>query len=131
MIVRKPLYGIPEAGTHWWATYYRHHKEKLSIVTSTYDPCLLITTNQTFGIIGMQIDDTLFLGSEEFITLKDNELQNANFSTKPRNELSPTSNLIFNRCVLLQTLDNMMTLLQKDQGKKLQLVNATNSQQHS
>jgi hypothetical protein len=44
------------------------------MVTLTYDPCLLITTNQTFGIISIQIDDTLFLGSEEFITLKDNEL---------------------------------------------------------
>jgi UTP-glucose-1-phosphate uridylyltransferase len=101
------------------------------MVTSTYNPCLLITTNQTFGIISIQTDDTLFLGLEEFATLKDNELQNANFSTKPRNKLSPTSNLIFNRYVLLQTSDNMMTLLQKDQGKKLQLVNATNSQQHS
>jgi hypothetical protein len=84
------------------------------MVTLTYDPCLLITTNQTFGIISMQIDDTLFLGSEEFAILKDNKLQNTNFSTKPRNELSPTSNLIFNGCVLLQTSDNMMTLLQKD-----------------
>jgi hypothetical protein len=72
--MRKPLYGIPEAGTHWWATYYKHHKEKLLMVTSTYDPCLLITTNQTFGIISMQIDDTLFLGSEEFAILEDNKL---------------------------------------------------------
>ena len=76
----------------------------------------------------MQTDDTLFLESEEFTTLKDNELQKANFSTKLRNELLPTSNLIFNRCVLLQA-DDMMILLQKDQGKKLQLINTTNSQQ--
>ena len=66
----------------------------------------------------MQTDDTLFLGSEEFATLKDNELQKANFSTKPRNELLPTSNLMFNRYVLLQA-DDMMILLQKDQDKKL------------
>jgi hypothetical protein len=44
------------------------------MVTSIYNPCLLITTNQTFGIIGIQTDDTLFLGSEEFATLEDNEL---------------------------------------------------------
>jgi hypothetical protein len=122
------LYGIPEAGTHWWATYYRHHKEKLSMVTSTYDPCLLITTEKkTFGVIGMQIDDTLFLGSEEFATLEDNELQKANFNAKPRDNLSPNSNLIFNGCILTQASDNTMTLIQKDQGKKLQLINATNS----
>jgi hypothetical protein len=74
MIIRKPLYGIPEAGTHWWAIYYRHHKEKLSMVTSTYDPCLLITTEEPFGVVSMQIDDTLFLGSKEFTPREDNEL---------------------------------------------------------
>ena len=100
------------------------------MTTSTYDPCLLIPTEEALGNVGMQTDDTLFLGSEEFATLEDNELQKANFSAKPRNELSPTSNLMFNRCVLLQA-DNMMILLQKDQGKKLQLINAkdTSSQQ--
>ena len=25
MIVRRPLYGIPEAGTHWWAIYHKHY----------------------------------------------------------------------------------------------------------
>jgi hypothetical protein len=71
----KPLYGIPEVGTHWWAIYYNHYKEKLSIIISTYNPCLLIITKkETFGVISMQIDNTLFLGSEEFTTLKDNEL---------------------------------------------------------
>ncbi|KAI0994535.1 hypothetical protein K3495_g13645 [Podosphaera aphanis] len=43
MVVRKPLYGIPEAGTHWWATYHKHHRENLGMEPSTYDPCLLIT----------------------------------------------------------------------------------------
>ena len=46
MIVQKLLYGILEAGTHWWATYYKHHKEKLSIVTLMYDPCLLVSTDE-------------------------------------------------------------------------------------
>jgi hypothetical protein len=68
---------------------------------STYDPCLLIITEkETFGVISMQIDDTLFLGSEEFAACEDNELQKANFSAKPREELSLNSNLIFNRCIL-------------------------------
>ena len=124
MIVRKPLYGIPEAGTHWWATYYKLHKEKLSMVTSSYDPCLLITTKkEIFGVVGMQTDDTLLLGSEQFATLEEEELQRAYLSAKPREELSLTSSLIFNECVLTQNSDDTMTLLQKDQGKKLQLVN--------
>ena len=66
----------------------------------------------------MQTNDTLFLRSKEFIIHEDNKLQKANFSAKPKNELSPTSDLIFNRYILMQA-DNMMTLLQKDQDKKL------------
>jgi hypothetical protein len=31
MIVRKLLYGIPEPGTHWWATYHKHRKKKKKI----------------------------------------------------------------------------------------------------
>jgi hypothetical protein len=101
------------------------------MVTSLYNPCLLITTEkETFGVVGIQIDNTLFLGLEKFATLKDNKLK-ANFNVKPRNELSLTSDLIFNGCILTQALDNTMTLIQKDQGKKLQLINTKegNSQQ--
>jgi hypothetical protein len=43
MVVLKLLYGVPEAGMYWWATYSKHHKEKLSMEPSTYDPCLLIS----------------------------------------------------------------------------------------
>lgn len=39
----KPLYGIPGAGTHWFGTYHRHHREKLHVRQSTFDPCLLYT----------------------------------------------------------------------------------------
>jgi hypothetical protein len=36
------------------------------MVTSTYDPCLLITSNGSFGITGMQTDDTLIICFPEF-----------------------------------------------------------------
>ena len=77
------------------------------MVTSSYDPCLLITTKkEIFGVVGMQTDDTLFLGSEQFAILEDEELQRAHLSAKPREELSLTSNLIFNGCVLTQNSDD-------------------------
>jgi hypothetical protein len=125
MVVRKPLYGIPEAGTHWWATYHKHHREKLAMVTSTYDPCLLITTTKgVFGVVGMQTDDTLILGSEEFDTIEDEELTKAKFSAKPKELLSPETPLIFNGCILTQKEgDVAVELRQKEQGKKLKPVN--------
>jgi hypothetical protein len=101
MIVRKPLYGIPEARTHWWATYHKHHREKLAMATSTYDPCLLITTTKTaFSVVGIQTDDTLILGSKEFNTIENKELTKAKFSAKPKKLLSSETLLIFNGCIL-------------------------------
>jgi hypothetical protein len=124
MIVRKPLYGIPEAGTHWWATYHKHHREKLAMATSTYDPCLLITTTKgAFGIVGMQTDDTLILGSKEFDTIEEEELTRAKFSAKPKELLSPETPLIFNGCILTQK-EGDIELRQKEQGKKLKTVNS-------
>jgi hypothetical protein len=65
MVVLKPLYGVAEAGTYWWATYSKHHKEKLLITTSTYDLCLLVTTTrEAFGIVGIQTDNTIILGNK-------------------------------------------------------------------
>ena len=66
MIVIKPLYDIAEAEIHWWVTHSRHHKEKLEMVTLTYDPCLLVTDNGPLGIVGMQTDDTVILGDKRF-----------------------------------------------------------------
>ncbi|KAI0991501.1 hypothetical protein K3495_g16686 [Podosphaera aphanis] len=52
--ILKPLYGIPESGTHWYGTYHTHHETKLGMENSTYDPCLLITKDRDgpFGIVG-------------------------------------------------------------------------------
>ena len=101
MIVRRPLYGIPEAGTHWWATYYKHHLEKLLMTTSSYDPCLLITTTKdAFGVVGMQTDDTLILGDDNFAQTEDNKLKKANLKAKLIKVLLYESLLIFNRYIL-------------------------------
>jgi hypothetical protein len=122
MVVIRPLYGIAEAGTHWWATYSKHHKDKLFMATSTYDPCLLVTTTEDgFGIVGMQTDDTIILADEPFSTLEENELLNAKFIAKPKEKLTPDSPLIFNGCVLVQD-GNTMSLRQKEQGKKIKLI---------
>ena len=54
MVVLKPLYGIVEAGTYWWAIYSKYYKEKLLMTTSTFNPYfLIITTGTLFRIIGM------------------------------------------------------------------------------
>ena len=65
MVMLKLLYGIVEAGTYWWATYSKQHKEKLLMTIFIFDPCfLIITTGTLFGIISMQINNIIILGDD-------------------------------------------------------------------
>ena len=122
MLVIKPLYGIAEAGTHWWATYNKHHRERLMMKTSTYDPCFLITTNRdSFGIVGMQTDDTIILSNETFSNLEEEELKKAKFLAKPKEMLTKESPMIFNGCILTNEGENIQ-LRQKGQSLKINLI---------
>ncbi|KAI0993761.1 hypothetical protein K3495_g14423 [Podosphaera aphanis] len=117
-----PLYGIPEAGTHWWVTYYSHHRDKLHIVTSTYDPCFLISmTKDSFGVVGMQTDDTLILCNSAFADKEEEELKKAGLQAKPREKLDLENPLIFNGGVLQLNKDGSIKLTQKGQGARLKL----------
>ena len=81
------------------------------MVTLLYDLCLLITTKKKgFEVVGMQTNDTLFLASEEFVTLKNNELQKAHLTAKPKNKLFAESNLIFNKCVVIMKFNGIIHL---------------------
>ncbi|CCE27873.1 uncharacterized protein CPUR_01347 [Claviceps purpurea 20.1] len=124
MRVIKPLYGKSGAGTHWWVTYFGHHLAKLLMETSTYDPCLLVTTEESdcFGIIGMQTDDTLGLGDKAFFDREEVELQKANFAAKPKTSLTHETPLRFNGCMLIQTENHCIYMTQKGQSDKLNLV---------
>lgn len=74
--VIKPLYGIAEAGLHWWKTYYLYHCNVMSIKMSTYNPCLLILTykKDCFGFVAMQTDDTLSLVTPAFSALEEEKI---------------------------------------------------------
>jgi hypothetical protein len=91
------------------------------MVTSTYNPCLLVTTGQIFGLIGMQTDDILHLCFPEFSATKEKKNQKADFRSKPKTSLSKSSPLEFNEG-RITLLDNHLSLRQKGQGSKLKLV---------
>ena len=131
MVVVKPLYGIAEAGTHWWATYFEHHINHLGMETSSYDPCLLISKHEGngFGIVGIQTDDTLGLSDTRFAEKEKVELEAAGFRAKPIETLGPKKPLAFNGCILQQTDDDTLTIKQKKQGEKLAL--ATTPQEYT
>ena len=109
----KPLYRITEVGTYWWATYSKHYKEKLLITTSIFDLCFLIITIGTlFKIIGMQTNNIIILGDNQFLALKEDKLVKANLIVKLKKKLNLTILLLFNRCTLFLNKDSI-TLRQK------------------
>jgi hypothetical protein len=118
--VMKPLYGITEAGAHWFQTYQKHHLEQLNMVTSSFDACLLIGQDNAdcFGIAGVQTDDTLVIGTSKFIDKEETEMKKAKFLTKPRQIFNDRDTGDFNGCRIL-VKDAGITMCQKGQAEKL------------
>lgn len=115
MRIVKPLYGIAEAGVHWWTTYYKHHRVELQMQTSTYDPCILITSGdkKAFGLVGMQTDDTLMLGTTAFSTMEEEKIQTAEIKCKPKTTLALDMPLDFNGTKLTIQNDGSVNVKQK------------------
>ncbi len=63
------MYGVLETGNHWFKTYYLYHVQQLNMEQSTYDRCLLYS-NKPLGIVGLQINNTLFPADKEFADIK-------------------------------------------------------------
>jgi hypothetical protein len=124
MRVIKPLYGLAEAGTYWWVTYHNHHLKRLQMTTSTYDPCLLISSpeNAEFACVGMQTDDTLGLSTEAFSQRENDQLKEASFSAKDKQFLTPAEPLAFNGGIVTLDDNGSITLRQKGQAQKLKWI---------
>jgi hypothetical protein len=80
----------------------------LKIKTSTYDLCLFISTNpKCFGIVALQTNNSLILGNQVFIDLKEKELKNTKFTAKPKEKLSKNKLFHFNNYILRKIGDNL------------------------
>jgi hypothetical protein len=66
------------------------------MVILTYNSCLLITFDDSFGITGMQTDDTLMICSPEFSAKEEKKIQKAKFRAKPKARLAKSSPMEFN-----------------------------------
>lgn len=118
----KPLYGLAEAGAYWFDTYQRHHVSNLHMQQSCYDPCLLISNEKKeFGIAGLQTDDTINIGTQEFLDKEDAELVKAKFIAKPQRILKIGDTVDFNGSRIAIMPDAILTT-QKDQAEKLAIV---------
>jgi hypothetical protein len=126
--VRKPLYGIPEAGNHWFQTYYKHHEEQLGMKPSPYDPCLLHCNKPEFGygVVGLQTDDTLILANKSFAEREEKKIHDASFTCKPRQIMTPSTSLKFNGAIISEDGQGI-TLTQERTLKLIKLIKNHNA----
>ena len=94
---------------------------------STYNPCLLYShSNPGFGLVGLQTDDTLFLGDQLFATAEELQLKNARLMAKQREKLTIKTPLKFNSGYITLNADGFITFNQPRQCENLSLVNIKN-----
>jgi len=60
-----------------------------------------------FGIIGMQTNNIIILGDDQFLALKEDELVKVNLIVKPKEKLSLIIPLLFNGCILSLNEDSI------------------------
>jgi len=113
-----PLYGLAESGAHWFETYHKHHLNKLDMVQSTFDPCLLIEKTGR-GLVGLQTDDSLILADDTFAAREQEQLT---FLSKPRQQLTSTDPIWFNGAVLNLDVDGSIAIRQPKQVTRIELL---------
>jgi hypothetical protein len=118
--VLKPLYSIPEAGNHWFKTYYLYYVQQLYMDQSMYNLCFL-QSNKPFGIVGLQTDDTLLLADKTFVETEQNKLYKAKFIAKEHKQLTADTLFKFNSS-LIQLVSDRITLTQEQQCRNLSLI---------
>jgi hypothetical protein len=95
--------------------------KELGIDQSTYNPCFLLR-NEPFGLVGLQTDDTLFLGDLDFVDLEQSKLEKAQLLAKDREALTPDHPIKFNGGLIELDKAGTITLSQERQCKNLKLV---------
>lgn len=127
--VNRPLYGLPEAGNHWFHTYHRYHTQDLQLRPSIYDPCLLYTKgfmairpgkeSTARGLACIQTDDTVYVGNAKFFEIE-NKLKER-FDSKEIEVLSHNHEIKFNGAIVRQQ-GNAITISQAKHIEKMNLL---------
>ena len=91
---------------------------------STYNLCLLYASGSDtgFGVIGLQIDETLILADKTIVSTKEDQLIEAKLLAKKRERLTETTPIKFNGGLIRREPDSVL-LSQERQCNGLCLMN--------
>lgn len=125
--VVRPLYGLPEAGIHWFVIYYDHYCKSLSMIPAVHDHWLLytpscfsknhISSQEARVVTCLQTDDSLHMGNS---TLIDQEqcISKKVLSNQTTVLTNGRSIEFYGR--IISKADRALTLSQRQQISKLQ-----------
>ncbi|EKD14183.1 polyprotein [Drepanopeziza brunnea f. sp. 'multigermtubi' MB_m1] len=119
-----PLYGIPEAGTHWYKRFSGHFTNNLGMRQSSFDSCLFVSTNKDqLGIAALQTDDVLMVVNPAMRAKEERELVKSKLRSKEIETLTHAEPMIFNGCKLSLDKDGFgLSVGQKGQGERLAVI---------
>lgn len=83
----KSLYSILKAGNHWFTTYHKYYRDKLEMRELTYNPYFFYRSG-LFNIVGMQINNTLILADNDFVSKEEVVIKVAKIMTKGQKHLT-------------------------------------------
>ena len=123
LCVVKPLYGLAEAGNHWFATNLDYHKEKLGMKISPYNAYLLITKDGGEIIWHSKLSDRRYshVGTGAFMKKEETEIMDAKFKGKTQTILKIEASGDFNGYHMTIKAESII-VVQKNQVEKLILV---------
>ena len=81
--VVKPFYSFIKLRIYWFETYLKHYQQKLHIKLSLFNLYFLISDTELFGITGLQINNTLNVGTMEFLAAKNKAFVKAGIKIRP------------------------------------------------
>jgi len=123
LLVKEPLYGIPESGLHWFITYHSHHTGRLRMKPTRGDPCVLYrpadSKSQCMGLTVLKVDDSFGHGDTKF--LDDEERESRRFKCKPRKLVKKGDTVDFNGCCISVKENSVHWLGQDDKLRNLKV----------
>jgi hypothetical protein len=113
-----PLYGLGEAGLHWFVTFFKYHKVDLGMSPSTLDTCLLYKREiaELEALVSVQVDDSMALGNAAYFAQEEQKV--TRFQHKAAKTLMPNSPITFNGATIHQD-HRGLKLVQEEHVRKL------------
>ncbi len=128
--VIKSLYKVSETDNHWFKTYHDHHTDKLEMIQSTYNLCLLYISSIIFShidmsIVSMQTNDILILADQSFVVIEEEALIIVKIMIKSREQLILNNALKFNDTRIERIdSDGVIYFRQETHIQDIQLINS-------